>query len=102
MPAGYVNWINATGDGRTGRGESPGVEVGGATAASTSRSRPRRRGSPVFVALRKIKDEDRPDDAGGAGRRGRHPERVPGNPARAAPGRERPRQVRLRGGGPRR
>src|SRR4051812_11458871 len=64
------------------------VEVGGAPAASTGRSRPRRRGSPVFVALRKIKDEDRPGDAGGAGR---HPERVPSDPARAASGRERPR-----------
>src|SRR4051794_31438497 len=52
--------------GRTGRGDSSRaeVEVGGATAASTSRSRPRRRGSPEFVALRKIKDDDRPGDTG--------------------------------------
>src|SRR3954453_18349161 len=39
---------------------------GGTPPPSKSRSRPRRRGSPEFVALRKIKDDDRPGEAGGA------------------------------------
>src|SRR3954470_25022989 len=52
--------------GRRGGSAGRGGGGGGATAPWTGRSRPGRRGSPVFVALRKIKDDDRPSDAGGA------------------------------------
>src|SRR3954453_10399423 len=65
-PAGGRNRGGGAAGCRGGGGERRVAGGAGAPPPKKSRSRPRRRGSPEFVALRKIKDDDRPGEAGGA------------------------------------